>query len=173
MRLDFISKDKGAGVIAKRGFKVGEFLGLVAGKGYPEKEYKEIINNDSLNNYIFEVKKLDTDPIWGIDTKQYGNILRFCNHSCRANAGFFTWTIDDERMMRFDVLREIKEVKLTSPLHSLEILMETFLTGRGDHSKLSMGIRRKPTLSLWRDVLHQRNVILLRCYLPFNFRTKQ
>lgn len=75
-----------------------------------EEEYKIRKKIPANNNYMFAMKQIPGDLVFAIDPTNYGNMMRFCNHSCDANIGFFVWTVNDTEILKMETVRDIQAV---------------------------------------------------------------
>lgn len=83
--------DKGFGLLTRNKIKKNQFICEYAGEVIGIDEAKIRSENNKLNkemNYILVVKEYigDSNIITCIDPKYFGNIGRYCNHSCQPNA---------------------------------------------------------------------------------------
>lgn len=110
MRLQVISIEKGAGVVALVDLPKGQFVGVVAGEALPLEEGKRRANDDNINHYLFSLSEEAKDAVRYVDANTKGNWIRFFNHSCDPNCIYEHWKAKDRAIMKAFTVKPVKKV---------------------------------------------------------------
>ena len=108
--VEYINKDKGAGVFAKEDIPGGAYLGVVSGFALSFTKTRKVIAEGG-GNYLFSGKDSNRSVISTINPHKYGNHTRFFNHSCSPNTQPCRWSSAGRWVIKFYAQKLIRKVR--------------------------------------------------------------